>query len=101
MISDLKIYRKQTICAPNPPSGFGSNDSERMRCEGEGAFLQRARWDVREQNNSPTIKRIAAVNIAPDSAPIAESGSTRMAVGIRKYGSVKINREISGPRRSL
>jgi len=36
--------------------------------------LQRVYWDVHEQKNAPTTKQIAAMNIAPDSAPIAESG---------------------------
>ncbi len=59
---------------PNPPLGFGSNDSKRMRCEAEGAFLQRVYRDVHEQKNAPTTKQIAAMNIATGSAPIAESG---------------------------
>jgi len=25
---------------PNPPSGFGSNDSERMKSKAKGAFLK-------------------------------------------------------------
>jgi len=52
-----------------------------MRCEAEGAFLQRVYWDVHEQKNAPTTKQIAAMNIAPDSAPIAESGFNKYEFG--------------------
>jgi len=38
-------------------------------------------WNVHEQKNAPTTKQIAAMNIAPDSAPIAESGFNIRSIG--------------------
>jgi len=60
-----------------------------MRCEAEGAFLQRVYWDVHEQKNAPTTKQIAAMNIASDSAPIAESGIKRSVARNKPFHALK------------
>jgi len=78
------------VTIPNPPLGFGSNASERMRCKAEGAFSQQVYRDVHEQINVPTTKQIPAMNIAPESTPIAESGAICFFVFINTVPGQKL-----------